>query len=235
MPKSRKNILVVDDEPKILEVICLLLESKGFHTFSAEDGRKALEIFDSENISLVILDLMMPDISGEEVCLNIRKKSRVPIIMLTAKVDESNIVEGLGLGADDYVTKPFGLKELYARVEAVLRRTESDLVPLTKRNSWRDGDLVVDFEKNEVRKNGSGLTLTPSELKILSALIKYPGKVFTREELIETALDKDFAGYDRAIDSHIKNMRKKLEDDPKSPVYVLTIPGLGYKFGGDGE
>lgn len=235
MPKSRKNILVVDDEPKILEVVCLLLESKGFHTFSAEDGRKALEIFDSKNISLVILDLMMPDISGEEVCLNIRKKSRVPIIMLTAKVDESNVVEGLGLGADDYVTKPFGLKELYARVEAVLRRTERDLVPLTKRNSWRDGDLVVDFEKNEVRKNGSGLTLTPSELKILSALIKYPGKVFTREELIETALDKDFAGYDRAIDSHIKNIRKKLEDDPKSPVYVLTIPGLGYKFGGDGE
>lgn len=234
MLKNSKQVLVVDDEPKIREVVCLLLESKGFSTFQAENGRKALEIFDSENISLVILDLMMPDISGEEVCAAIRKKSRIPIIMLTAKVAESDIVEGLGLGADDYILKPFGLKELYARIEAVLRRTESDLIPLTKRSSWREGDLMVDFEKNEVRKKGTILTLTPSELKILSVLIKYPGKVFTREELIETALDKGFAGYDRAIDSHIKNIRKKLEDDPRNPAYVLTIPGLGYKFGGEG-
>lgn len=234
MLKNVKNVLVVDDEPKILEVVCLLLESKGFRAFPAGNGQKALEIFDSENISLIILDLMMPGISGQEVCRTIRKKSRVPIIMLTARVDESDVVEGLGLGADDYILKPFGLKELYARVEAVLRRTESDLVPLIKRNSWRDGDLMVDFEKNEVRKKGLSLTLTPSELKILSVLIKYPGKVFTREELIESALDKGFAGYDRAIDSHIKNIRKKLEDDPRNPVYVLTIPGLGYKFGGDG-
>lgn len=232
MVKNSRNVLVVDDEPKILEVVCLLLESKGFHAIPAENGRKALEIFETENISLIILDLMMPDISGEEVCRTVRRKSRVPIIMLTAKVEENSVVEGLGLGADDYVIKPFGLKELYARVEAVLRRAESDLVPLTKRNSWRDGDLAVDFEKNEVRKKGVVLTLTPSELKILSVLIKYPGKVFTREELIESALDKGFAGYDRAIDSHIKNIRKKLEDDPKNPVYVLTIPGLGYKFGG---
>ncbi|MFT4007107.1 MAG: response regulator transcription factor [Lacrimispora sp.] len=232
MVKNSRNVLVVDDEPKILEVVCLLLESKGFHAIPAENGRKALEIFETENISLIILDLMMPDISGEEVCRTVRRRSRVPIIMLTAKVEENSVVEGLGLGADDYVIKPFGLKELYARVEAVLRRAESDLVPLTKRNSWRDGDLAVDFEKNEVRKNGVVLTLTPSELKILSVLIKYPGKVFTREELIESALDKGFAGYDRAIDSHIKNIRKKLEDDPKNPVYVLTIPGLGYKFGG---
>lgn len=232
MSITNKNVLVVDDEPKILEVVCLLLESRGFKTFPAENGRKALEIFDSENISLVLLDLMMPDISGEEVCAAIRKKSRVPVIMLTAKVDENDVVEGLGLGADDYVIKPFSLKELYARVEAVLRRTESDLVPLARKNSWRDGDLMVDFEKNEVRKKGAQLTLTPRELKILSLLIKYPGKVFTREELIEMALDKDFAGYDRAIDSHIKNIRKKIEDDPRNPVYVLTIPGMGYKFGG---
>ena len=232
MRKTSRHVLVVDDEPKILEVVCMLLESKGFLTFQAENGKKALEIFDSENISLVILDLMLPDVSGEEVCSAIRKKSRVPIIMLTARVEEEDVVGGLELGADDYVIKPFGLKELYARVEAVLRRTESDQVPLVKRNSWREGDLMVDFEKNEVRKKGTSLTLTPSELKILSALIKYPGKVFTREELIDLALDKDFTGYDRAIDSHIKNIRKKIEDDPRSPVYVLTIPGLGYKFGG---
>ncbi|MBS5957519.1 MULTISPECIES: response regulator transcription factor [Lacrimispora] len=232
MIKNLKNVLVVDDEPKILEVVCLLLKSKGFCPIPAENGKKALEIFEAENISLVLLDLMLPDLSGEEVCSAIRRKSRVPIIMLTAKVEENDVVEGFSLGADDYVIKPFGLKELYARIEAVLRRTEPDLIPLTRLNSWRDGDLIVDFEKNEVKKHGTPVTLTPSERNILSALIKYPGKVFTREELIETAMDKGFAGYDRAIDSHIKNIRKKIEDDPKSPVYVLTIPGLGYKFGG---
>jgi DNA-binding response OmpR family regulator len=230
MTGSSKNILVADDEPKISEVICSLFESKGFHAFPAENGAKALEIFDRENIALVILDLMMPGISGEDVCAIIRKKSRVPIIMLTAKSDEGNIVAGLELGADDYVTKPFGLKELFARAEAVLRRTADDIMPLTVRNSWRDGDLTVDFEKGEVRKRGFPVTLTPSELKILSSLVKYPGKVFTRDELIEIALGDDFDGYDRAIDSHVKNIRKKLEDDSKNPAYVLTVPGLGYKF-----
>ena len=233
MEKNNKSILVVDDEPKILEAVSALLISKGFNVFPAENGRQALEIFGKENIALVILDLMMPGMTGEEVCVAMRKKSRVPVIMLTAKVDEDDIVDGLGLGADDYVTKPFGLRALYARVEAVLRRTESDLVPLTVRNSWRDGDLIADFEKNEVLKNGEPVMLTPSELKILSALVKYPGKVFTREELIALALGDNFDGYDRAVDSHIKNLRKKIEDNPRSPVYVLTIPGAGYKFGGE--
>lgn len=233
MSKANKNILVVDDEPKILEVVCSLLINKGFHVYSAENGKRALEIFDSENISLVLLDLMLPDISGEVVCRTIRKKSRIPIIMLTAKVDEDDVVEGFNLGADDYISKPFGLKELLARVEAVLRRAENDLIPLTVKNSWRNGDLVIDFEKNIVQKNGHILMLTPRELKILSALIKYPGKVFTREELIELALKNDFEGYDRAIDSHIKNIRQKIEEDPKNPVYVLTVHGVGYKFGGE--
>ena len=209
MHKNSRQVLVVDDEPKILEVVCMLLESKGFVVFPAENGKRALEIFDSENISLVILDLMLPDVSGEEVCTVIRKKSRIPVIMLTARVEEEDVVGGLELGADDYIMKPFGLKELYARVEAVLRRTEGDLIPLVKRNSWKEGDLVVDFERNEVKKKGNSLALTPSEMKILSALIKYPGKVFTRNELIDSALGEDFAGYDRAIDSHIKNIRKR--------------------------
>ncbi|WP_101696400.1 response regulator transcription factor [Clostridium minihomine] len=233
MAKAIKNILVVDDEPKILEVVCSLLESKGFHVFPAENGKKALELFDAENIALVLLDLMLPDCSGEEVCRAIRKKSRVPVIMLTAKAEENDIVEGLGLGADDYLSKPFGLKELYARIEAVLRRTEKDLIPLAVRNSWGNGDLFLDFEKNELRKKGNIQSLTPSEWKILSALIKYPGKVFTREELIETALDSGFESYDRAIDSHIKNIRQKIEDEPKNPVYILTVHGFGYKFGGE--
>jgi DNA-binding response OmpR family regulator len=223
---------VADDEPKILEVVASLMESKGFKVFAAENGRRALEIFNVENIALVILDLMMPEMSGEEVCREIRKKSRAPIIMLTAKAVEGDLLEGFGLGADDYVTKPFSLKELYVRVEAILRRTEKDLIPLAVRNSFNDGDLTVDFEKNVLFKAGRDFTLTPSEFKILSAMIKYPGKVFTRDELIEIAFDGEFSGYDRVIDTHIKNIRQKIEDNQRKPVYIITVHGLGYKFGG---
>jgi DNA-binding response OmpR family regulator len=227
-----KHLLVVDDEPKIRGAVTAFMESRGFTVFPAESGKQALEIFNRENISLVILDLMLPDISGEDVCRTIRKISRIPIIMLTAKVDEENLLEGLGIGADDYMTKPFSLKELEARVEVALRRAGDDLVPLVVRNSFRDGDLTVDFEKNIIRKQGRNVALTPSETKLLAALIQHPGKVFTRNELIERALGDEFDGYDRAIDNHIKNLRQKIEDDSKNPDYVLTIHGLGYKFGG---
>jgi DNA-binding response OmpR family regulator len=230
--KTSKQILVVDDEPKIVEVLSSLMESRGFLPIAAYSGRSALEAFERENIALVILDLMLSDISGEEVCAALRKKSRVPILMLTAKAGEEDLLEGLALGADDYVTKPFRLKEVAARVEALLRRSQDDLVPLAVRNSFRGGDLTVDFERGEVRKKGEPVALTPSEAKILAALIKYPGRVFSRAELIDAALGEDFEGYDRAIDSHVKNLRQKIEDDPKKPAYVLTAHGLGYKFGG---
>ncbi len=233
MTEKYKNILVVDDEPKILEVLTSFLESRGFMVFSAETGKQAIEIFERENIALILLDLMLPDISGEDICRAIRKKSRVPIIMLTAKIEEENLLEGLSIGADDYITKPFSLKELGARVEVSLRRASDDLVPLAMKNSFRDGDLTVDFEKNLIKKKQKEVFLTPSEIKILASLIKYPGKVFTRAELIEIALGSDFDGYDRAIDNHIKNLRQKIEDDSKNPDYVLTIHGLGYKFGGE--
>jgi DNA-binding response OmpR family regulator len=232
MPAS-KSILIVDDEPKILEVIASFLTSKGYLVHTAENGQKALEKFEKNNISLLILDLMLPDLSGEDVCIRVRKTSRVPIIMLTAKTQEPDLLNGLLIGADDYIAKPFSLKELHARIETVLRRTSEDLLPLTMRNSWRDGDLVVDFEKNLVTKKGNPISLTQSERKILSALIKYPGKMFTREELIEIAFGNDFNGYDRVIDTHIKNLRRKIEDNPQTPVYILTVHGLGYKFGGD--
>jgi DNA-binding response OmpR family regulator len=209
------------------------LESKGFAVFPAEDGRQALDIFGRENISLVILDLMLPDMAGEEICRTIRKKSRVPIIMLTAKVEESDMLEGLQIGADDYITKPFSLKVLHARAQAVLRRTADDLIPLTRKHTFRGGDLIVDFEANSVRKNHLEVLLTPSEMRILAALIKYPGKVFTRDELIDVALGSEFDGYERAVDNHIKNLRQKIEDDSRNPCYVLTVHGLGYKFGGD--
>ena len=233
MFKTIKNILVVDDEPKIREVITSLLESKGYKVYTAENGKQALEAFEKYNISLVLLDLMLPDISGEEVCALIRKKSRVPILMLTAKSEEASFVNGLSIGADHYITKPFSLKVLAAQVEALLRRSADDLIPLSVKNSWRDGDLVVDFDRNTVVKKGIEINLTPSEHKILAALIKYPGKVFTREELIVLIFDDECDSFDRVIDNHIKNLRQKVEDDSRNPVYILTIRGLGYRFGGD--
>jgi DNA-binding response OmpR family regulator len=232
MPAKPKNILAVDDEPKILEVVAAFLESRGFKVFSAETGKEALAVFGRENIALVLLDLMLPDVSGEEVCRAIRRQSRVPIIMLTAKVEEESLLEGLRLGADDYIRKPFSLKELGARADAALRRAADDLTPLTSKNSFRDGDLTVDFERNLIRKKGQAVSLTPGEMKILAALIKYPGKVFTRAELIDIALGDAFDGYDRAVDSHVKNLRRKIEDDSKNPDYILTVHGIGYRFGG---
>lgn len=230
---KQKNILIVDDEQKILEVIASFLESQNYQVFQAENGAKAFEIFEKENISLIILDLMLPDLSGEEICKKIRRTSRVPIIMLTAKVEESDVLEGLEIGADDYITKPFSLKELIARVKAVLRRTSEEPVPLFNKNSYNGGDLILDFGKDLVLKDQIPVYLTPTEFNILTTLIKFPGKVFTREELIEFALGSGFEGFDRAVDSHIKNLRQKIEDNPRSPKYVLTIHGKGYKFGGE--
>ena len=233
MPILSKQILVVDDEPKILEAVASYLESRGYKVYTAQTGIQALELFEKQNISLILLDLMLPDRSGEAVCAAIRKTSRVPIIMLTAKSEEASQVNGLDMGADDYITKPFSLKVLTARIETILRRGADDLIPLVSRSIWRDGDLVVDFERNTVTKKGIEVNLTPIEHKILSALMKYPGKVFSREELIALVFDDRFDGFDRVIDNHIKNLRQKIEDDTKSPVYLLTIRGLGYKFGGD--
>jgi len=233
MSNSSKKILVVDDEVKIIEVVKSFLESKGFIVFSAENGRKALEVFNRENISIIILDLMLPEMSGEEVCTIIRKKSRVPIIMLTAKAEEVDLLKGLGIGADDYITKPFSLKTLFARMEAVLRRSAEDLEPLLNKKSFCDGDLTIDFESRIIHKILDEVKLTPNEYQILTTLVKHPNKVFTRDELIESAFGSEFEGYDRTIDSHIKNIRQKIETDPKNPVYVKTIHGVGYKFGGE--
>lgn len=227
-----KNVLVVDDEPMIRESVAAYLTQKGYHAYMAENGRDALELFSGVPFIFVILDLMLPGMSGQEICQAIRKQSRVPIIMLTARTQEEDILQGFSLGADDYVTKPFSVKELYARMEAVLRRTSDDLKPLAEKFSWND-DLQIDFDHKEVRKKGELLSLTPSEWKILSALVKYPQKVFSRDELIDLVFGADFDSYDRVIDTHIKNLRKKVESDPKNPVYVKTVHGLGYKFGGE--
>jgi DNA-binding response OmpR family regulator len=229
---EQQTILIIDDEAKIIEIVKTFLESKGYKVITAENGEIGFELFKWNPISLVLLDLMLPGISGEEVCMKIRQLSRIPIIMLTAKVTEADLVNGLDYGADDYITKPFGLKELYARMEAVLRRSKSDLAPLYQKSIFGNLDLVIDFENRKVTKKQNSVNFTPNEFKIFTSLIKFPNKTFTREELIQIALGDDFEGYDRAVDSHIKNIRQKIETDPKNPVYIITVHGIGYKFGG---
>ena len=232
---EKRKLLVADDEEMIREAVASYLESQGYQVFRAENGEEALNILKREPISLVILDLMLPDLPGEEVCVRIRKQSRVPIIMLTAKNVEYDMIHGLDLGADDYITKPFSLKNLSARVQAVLRRSTEDLVPLARQLSWNQGDQVIDYDRKEVRKKGEPVALTAIEWKLLAAFTKYPQKIFTRENLIELVFGLDFSGYDRVIDTHIKNLRKKIEDDSKQPVYLCTVHGMGYKFGGTAE
>lgn len=232
MTNHLKKILVVEDEKKIVEVIKSYLEHSSFVVYEAYGGKQALELFDRLEPDLVLLDLMLPDIPGEEICRIIRKKSRVPVIMLTAKVEEENILNGLDIGADDYITKPFSPKQLVARVVAVLRRSADDPVPLSNTISFNEEDLVIDSLKHEVKKEGAIVNLTPNEYRILMTLIKYPRKTFTRAELVSMALGDDFEGFDRTVDTHVKNLRQKIEKDPKTPQYLLTVHGIGYRFGG---
>jgi DNA-binding response OmpR family regulator len=230
---QEKIVLVVDDEVKITEVIKSYLENAGYGVVCAYSGNEALTCFERYSPALVILDLMLPDMPGEDVCRAIRKKSRAPVIMLTAKVEEEDILKGLGIGADDYVTKPFSPRQIVARAGAVLRRVSFEAVPIADEYDFCGGELVIDNLRHEVRKNGEQAALTPSEYKLLMAMVKYPTKTFTRDELIALAMGDDFEGYDRVIDTHIKNLRQKIEHDAKNPKYILTVHGVGYKFGGD--
>jgi len=223
----------VDDEVKIVEVVKSYLENSGYLVCEAYNGKEALDKFEKENPALIVLDLMLPDMTGEEICKSLRKKSRVPIIMLTAKVEEEDILKGLNIGADDYVTKPFSPRQLVARVEAVLRRASNALIPLSSIISFNNDELVIDTLKYEVKRRGEIINLTPNEYKLLLTMVKYPDKTFTREELINIGLGEDFNGYDRTIDTYIKNIRQKIEPDPKNPKYILTIHGVGYRFGGE--
>ncbi|TCO66283.1 response regulator transcription factor [Caldanaerobacter subterraneus] len=225
-----KKIFVVDDEIKILEVVKSYLEREGFSVITETNGNNVLDTFKKEKPDLVILDLMLPGISGEELCKRLRQFSDVPILMLTAKVQESDKINGFSIGADDYITKPFSPRELVMRVKAILRRTTDD-VPLAEVMSFNNDDLVVDLRAHTVRKKGVVVNLTPNEFKILKILIRNPNRVFTREELIEKVMGFDYEGYDRTIDAHIKNLRQKIEDDTKNPVYIRTVYGVGYKFG----
>ena len=233
MPNQVKRILVVDDEEKIAAVIRSYLEKAGYEVYIASTGQQAISSYEKILPNLVVLDLMLPDTSGEEVCRSLRKQSRVPILMLTARTEEEDILTGLDLGADDYVTKPFSPRQLVARVAALLRRSEEDALPLANLLSFFEGDLTVDYQSYTVKKRGNPVSLTPNEFNLLSTLLKYPKKVFTREELIAMVIGQDFEGYDRIIDTHIKNLRHKIETDPRNPQYIVTVHGVGYRFGGE--
>jgi DNA-binding response OmpR family regulator len=219
------SILVVEDEEKIAEIVKAYLEKDGFSVTVAETGQKALSVL-KDGFDLVILDLMLPDIAGEDICQTIRKDSDLPIIMLTAKSEEEDRIKGLGIGADDYVVKPFSPREVVARVKALLRRVKGS----KKSISFNNGNLIIDSLRFEVTKGGSLVVLTPTEFKLLQCLTERSGQVFTRLQLVNIILGYDFEGYDRTIDAHIKNIRHKIEDDPRVPSYIKTVYGVGYKF-----
>ena len=230
MGKNR-TILLVDDEEKIVEVLQAYLEKAGYEVLCAYDGAAAMELFRNNDISLILLDLMLPDIMGEEICRMVRAVSRVPIIMLTAKTEENDLIKGLRLGADDYIFKPFSPRTVVAKAEAVLRRVESDKL-ISVPVSYNQGSLVIDFQNGDVKAGGQDAGLTPPEYKILATMAKAPNRTFTREQLITYALDDNFDGYDRSIDTYIKSIRSKIEEDRKNPVFIVTVHGIGYRFVG---
>ena len=230
MGKNR-TILLVDDEEKIVEVLQAYLEKAGYEVLCAYDGAATMELFRNNDISLILLDLMLPDIMGEEICRMVRAVSRVPIIMLTAKTEENDLIKGLRLGADDYIFKPFSPRTVVAKAEAVLRRVESDKL-ISVPVSYNQGSLVIDFQNGDVKAGGQDAGLTPTEYKILATMAKAPNRTFTREQLITYALDDNFDGYDRSIDTYIKSIRSKIEEDRKSPIFNVTVHGIGYRFVG---
>jgi DNA-binding response OmpR family regulator len=222
-----QKILVVDDELDIVKVVRAYLEQNGFRVITASDGQQALAVFRHERPDLIVLDLNLPKMDGLDVCRAIRHESSVPIIMLTARVEETDRLIGLEIGADDYIVKPFSPREVVARVRTVLRRTAP---PAEPPSIIAIGALTIDPIKHEVQLHGRSIDLTPSEFNILLALAAQPGRAFSRMELLDAAQGEAYEGYERSIDVHIKNLRQKLGDEPRNPTYVLTVYGVGYKF-----
>ncbi|NTU71501.1 MAG: response regulator transcription factor [Coriobacteriia bacterium] len=228
MAAETRRILLVEDEKTIRDAVAAYLEREGYWVTPAEDGQVAVDSFAKYRFDLVVLDLMLPKLSGEEVCRQIRNASDVPIIMLTAKGEEEDRIAGLELGADDYLVKPFSPRELVARVRALLRRAHVDSEP--QRDRLVFDYLEIDVAGHKAFLRGEELDLTASEFKLLTTLSRYPGRVYSRMELVEKVLGYDFEGYERTIDSHVKNLRAKLDDDPKEPTFIYTVHGVGYRF-----
>lgn len=225
------KILIIDDEENILKIVEAYLVAKNYQVFRAMDGEEALRKAETIRPDLIVLDLMLPDISGLEVCRRIRKSSRVPVIMLTARTTEQDILSGLQIGADHYMTKPFSPKELVARVQTVLRRSHPE--PQEVKWSFEGGLLEIYPDNMQVFKKGVEVGLTPTEYRLLTLLASHPQQIFPRQQLLQVVKGLDFDGTDRVIDVHIKNLRQKIEDDDtRTPYYILTIYGEGYRFGG---
>jgi two-component system alkaline phosphatase synthesis response regulator PhoP len=222
------KILVADDEQAIVDTVRAYLIEAGMQVITAKNGREAVFAFRHESPALVILDVMMPEMDGWEAARLIRKDSQVPILFLTARVDDIDHVTGLEIGADEYLTKPFSPRVLVAHVRALLRRTYGELVSAAP--VWRVGDLEVNSETHTVTRSGRRIDLTPTEFELLATLIARPGRVFTRAELLDRLQGQSFAAFERAIDVHIKNLRAKLENDPREPEYIETVFGVGYRM-----
>lgn len=223
-----RRILLVEDEKNIRDAVAAYLERAGYWVTPAADGQEAVDAFSLHQFDLVILDLMLPRLPGEKVCRIIRDTSDVPIIMLTAKGEVEDRIVGLELGADDYLIKPFSPRELVARVRALLRRAHIDSEP--QREVLDFGGLTIDLNGHKVLVNDEEVDLTASEFKLLTTLSRYPGRVYSRMELVEKVLGYDFEGYERTIDSHVKNLRAKIGDDPRNPRWIYTVHGVGYRF-----
>ena len=222
-----KKILVVDDEKKIVDIVKAYLEKEGYQVVVAYDGISALELAKSQSPDLIVLDLMLPEISGWDVCRQLRKNSDTPIIMLTARDEVPDRIVGLELGADDYITKPFSPNELVSRIRAVLRRSEGKAMPKTILTA---ADLTIDVEKRQVYRDNEAIELTPMEFDLLKVMAENPGRVYSRMQLLDMVQGEAYEGYERTIDSHIKNLRKKIEPDPNTPRHITTVYGVGYKL-----
>lgn len=222
-----ERILVVDDEPKIVKLARDYLERSGYVVLTAGDGRTALSIARSEKPDMVVLDLNLPELDGLDVCRTLRRESDVPIIMLTARIDETDRLIGLELGADDYITKPFSPRELVARVRAVLRRVRGGLLPT---EFIQVGDIEIDLSGHRASRAGETLQLTRIEFNLLAILAQHAGQTMSREQLLDRLHGFSQDSYERSIDAHVKNLRRKLEPDPSEPLYILTVYGIGYKF-----
>lgn len=225
-----KKILVVDDEKKLVAILKGYLEQAGFSVVAAYEGHQALTVFRHEKPALVLLDLNLPVLDGLDVCRTLRKESNAPVIMLTARVEEADRLVGLELGADDYIVKPFSPREVVARVRAVLRRSEGETARVETLSA---GDLTVELGKHAVRVGERAVDLTPTEFDLLAVMMRNPGYAFTRLQLLDQVQGEAFEGYERTIDAHIKNLRQKIERDPKNPRYIATVFGVGYKFAED--
>lgn len=222
-----QRILVVEDELEIVRVVRAYLERSGYEVIVARDGREGLRRAQQESPNLVVLDLNLPVVDGLDVCRALRRESDLPIIMVTARAEEADKLIGLELGADDYVTKPFSPRELVARVRAVLRRVHSEELPTDVIHA---GDIEIDVTGHKVTVRGHTVALTPTEFELLATMARHPGRVFTREQLLEATTGEAYEGYERTINVHIKNLRQKIEPDPSDPLYVRTVRGLGYKY-----